>query len=148
MATSGELKEIAQKGYSQSGLINVGFFRKYSALNGSKLIKDNIGVINIMNETNKVEQDLMKVGKAILSQSKALKEIANLHEEKIVESSRKIRDSNHKLTDAIDGFVKKATSAQFMKAVDDAERLAIALEKISDLESKGILNKLTQLMKG
>ena len=36
---------------------------------------------------------------------------------------------------------------EYLKAISDVERLAIALEKIADLEKAGILNKLAAVIK-
>jgi hypothetical protein len=146
--TSGQLREIAREGYSQSGLFTKehleNFVRGNRYLSGLTSKNEPIGVFMTTLDQNRIE--LQESTEAIRQASIQLVDAYKQANDGIVESGRKMRDNTEKVGVALQKFSNIANSANLSKVADDAARLADGLERLAALEKTGQLQRLIAAM--
>ena len=145
--TAGEMRQAKQQGFSESGTYSVEYLsRKVESEPYMYLLKTEPGG-KVVNHVEEVKVNLSEAADAMIKAGTAVRDTAVQTIASITDNNRKLRDNNTRLTDSINVFLKTATKAEYLKAINDVERLATALEKIADLEKAGILNKLAAVIK-
>jgi hypothetical protein len=146
--TGGELREVARKGYSESGVFTENHaknvLRSESYIKSLTLKNEPWGIVMATLENNRVE--LEKSTEAIRQASFKLVDVCKETNEGLVDVGRKMRDNTEKVGTALQKFSNIADSTNLSKIADDAARLADSLERLSQLEVSGQLQKLIAAM--
>jgi len=145
--TSGELSQIKKRGYSDKGSMSVEALYLHSVKSWGEYFSKTEPGGQVMNAAEKIAEDLRIASESICNAGRLVKETSEVAIREMIESGRKVRDQNTKLSESINSFLKTAQKPEFTKAIADAERLASALEKIAELEKTGTLSKLAALIK-
>ncbi len=145
--TAGEMREAKRNGYSESGVYTKAYVN-------NKVVSDPYVFLNksepggkVMDKVEETVSSLNEAATAIIKAGSTVRSTAEQTIETITVSNRKLRDNNSKMADSINVFLKTATKPEYLKAINDIERLATALEKIAELERTGILSKLSAVIK-
>jgi len=145
--TAGEMRQAKRQGFTESGAYSIAYLsRRVESEPYMYLLKTEPGG-KVMNHVEEVKVNLSEAAEAMIKAGTAVRDTAVQTIASITDNNRKLRDNNTRLTDSINVFLKTATKAEYIKAINDVERLATALEKIADLEKAGILNKLAAIVK-
>ena len=145
--TAGEIRQVLMNGVSETGLYSTEFVRNKVIADPYVYLSKSEPGGKVMKHVEEVTLNLGEAAQAIIKAGANVRNTADKTIEDIVGHNRKLRDNNTKLTDSINVFLKTATKPEYLKAINDVERLSLALEKIADLEKAGILNKLAAVIK-
>ena len=146
-ATAGQLREAKLKGMSESGIWSVEAVKNMAVTEPYAYLSKTEPGGKVMNKTEEVVNNLTEAAVAITKAGGVVRDTANATIDSMTDSNRKLRENTNKLTDSIGVFLKTANKPEYIKAINDMERLAAALEKIAELEKAGILNKLAAVVK-
>jgi molybdopterin converting factor small subunit len=145
--TAGEIRQAHLKGWAETGLFSVEAVYKMAVTDPYAYLDKMEPGGKVMSKVEEVVENLGEAAKAITKAGGHVRDTANQTIALITDNNRKLRDNNTKLTDSINVFLKTANKPEYIKAINDMERLATALEKIAELEKNGILNKLAAVIK-
>ena len=145
--TAGQLREAKLKGFSESGIYTVEAVKHMAVTDPYAYFNKSEPGGKVMNKVEEVIDNLNEASSAVMKAGKTVRETALSTIESMTDNNRKLRDNTNKLTDSIGVFLKTANNPAYVKAINDIERLAGALEKIAELEKAGILNKLAAVVK-
>lgn len=146
-ATAGQLRETTHKGFSESGVWTVEHIRRMVVTDPCAYLTKLEPGGQVVSKVEDVVENLNEASNAIIKAGGVVRDTAIQTIDSITDSNRKVRENTNKLSDSIGVFLKTANRPEYIKAINDMERLASALEKIAELEKAGILNKLSAIVK-
>lgn len=146
--TAGQLLQIEKNGFTDDGqFYKASSVENFILTNPEICLSKKEPAVQARSQSEKMIDDLSEVASALRKVGMTVNIAANETIKTMIDSGGKIRDQNTKLASSIESFLKTARSPDFKRAIDDAERLAAALEKIAALDKAGSLGKLANLLK-
>jgi len=148
-ATSGQLRNVKNKGYSESGVYSIDFVKSFltNTSNLKLFLKKTEPVGVFMSALAEAQKEINDVESAIRNATISMTSTAKQSTESMTESSRKMRDATEKLGAAIAKFNSISNGTDLGKIAENAERLAESLERLSVLQSQGKLEKIIAAIK-
>ena len=143
--TAGALRQVKQQGFTTAGTegglfsseyvkgmqaIAVGFTRKTEPLG------------KFMSQLTEAKTQIEDVSAAVSAASRKMVEEAAAASESLTASSRKMREATEKLTAQMGKFHAAFANAKFDEQAKAAQSLADAMERLAELEEKGMLSKV------
>jgi soluble cytochrome b562 len=146
--TAGALQQLKQQGYTTA---SGGLFSKKLlddiTTNGGKTFFEPIEPAGIfMSKLDQVQDQIKDTTDAIQKASHTLVETARDANKSMTDVSGKMRDGADKLAFAIDKMMKVTGRGDFAHVVALTESLVDSLERLAELEQKGLLEKVMQAM--
>lgn len=148
--TSGGLREVKEKGYTTAskGYFDIEFIKRDLIDNPDLYFKRTEPAGIFMSKLEESEKQINEAATAIWTASHKLVENAKEANKQMSDVTGKFRDGTEKLSSAIDKLMKVVDRGDFAETVGLTKSLVDSLERLADLEEKGLLDKVIRAMRG
>lgn len=147
--TAGNLRQVKQQGYAESGELISGDFGTRKITSNPMIFFSKIEPAGVFMEAlENTRQQITENAEAILSAGGKLVDAAKNANKQMAEVTGKFRDGTERLGNAIDKLMKIAGRGDFAETVKMTESLVDSLERLAILEEKGLLDKVMRAMHG
>jgi hypothetical protein len=148
--TAGALRELKRDGFTRAA----GGWFSQDFLSNNLLVGNNFDLYlskneplgEFMNKAEITKENIDNVSDAIRKASVNMVETAREANKQLNDASGKMRDGTEKLSVAIEKMMKIAGRADFANTVKITESFVSSLERLAELEEKGLLDKVMKAM--
>lgn len=145
--TTGALRQLKQQGHTTAsgGFMSTKFVKSIQA-DTKTFFESREPTGEFMEKIETAKQQIEDISEAITKASGQMVDTARVANKKMIEVSAKMRDGAEKLGLSIEKMLKIAGNNDFADVVKRAESFVTSLERLSELEKNGMLEKVIRSM--